>query len=63
VEAVVVVLRTKFFPTWSVPTTAALEGALFPLGGVVAESRHHSVHHFRVKTQIWLAGLDDGGVS
>jgi hypothetical protein len=48
--------------TWSVPTTTTLVGAIFPLGGIVVESRYPSVHHSGVKTQIRLAGLDDGGV-
>ena len=37
-EVVVVCLWTKVLPDLSVPATAVLEGAVFLLGGIVAES-------------------------
>jgi hypothetical protein len=61
-EAVVVVYRRKSRPTWLVSAMATLSGAVFLLGGIAVESRLPSVHHSRVKTQIRLAGLDDGSV-
>jgi hypothetical protein len=52
----------KSCPTWSVPATAAPEGVVLPpwrrCRGVSTPLTHHS----GVKTQIRLAGLDDGGV-
>jgi hypothetical protein len=39
-----------------------LAGTVFLLGDIDVESRHPSVHHSRVKTQIQLAGLDDDDV-
>jgi hypothetical protein len=41
---------------------ATLAGAVFLLGGIAVEPRLRSVQQSWVKTQTWLAGLDDGGV-
>ena len=52
VEALVVVSGRKSCPTLLVPTMGARVGAVFPLWGVVVESRDLSVHHSGAKAQI-----------